>query len=118
MNKARRRLARARRYRDRAYIPQGWTMGGMSPDFPTKTEEQVARFVAEITKRARKNKVLVLTYDSRSVYALRRLLPGNVQVVMICGQWNAPYNQGNSKLALAFRGHVAAFPVTHLKLRA
>lgn len=89
----------------------------MNPEFPEKTDEQVARFAAEITKRARKNKVLVITVDSRSVYALRRLLPGNVQVVMICGQWNAPYNQDNSKLVLTFRGHVAAFPTSNFKLR-
>ena len=122
MNKARRRLARARRYRDRAYIPQGWTMGGMSPEFPTKTEEQVARFVAEVTRRARKNKVLVITWNDRMVQDLRRLLPTDLTTawdvalhVKVVSLWDA-FHQSN--LALNFRGHIAAFPASNFKLRA
>ena len=125
MNKARRRLARARRYRDRAYIPFPWYsgyMGGMSPEFPTKTEEQVARFVAEVTRRARKNKVLVITWNDRMVQDLRRLLPTNLTTawnvalhVKVVSLWDA-FRQSN--LALNFRGHITAFPASNFKLRA
>lgn len=112
MNKARRRLARARRYRDRAYAPPYCYMGRTNSDFSAKTDEQVSRFVAEITKRARKNNVLVLTIDSLAVQALRRLLPTHVQVASL---WDA-FHQSN--LALNFRGYVAAFPASNFKLRA
>ena len=87
-------------------------MGGMSQEFPTRTEEQVARFVAEIERRAHKNKVLVITWNERMVYALQRLLPTNLKVVSL---WDA-FHQSN--LALNFRGHIVAFPASNFKLRA